>query len=394
MVNNALISSKKRIINFINNFDLIYIISYATILLPNARSIFKYMPFKEGLFFIIYLFLFIFIVYGIKSDKGIFIRNLISRPSVIISFILFFILITYFLYPLADGLKYQLRGSDQDDCVIMGVNSLSKLMHPYSQKTYMGSECSPGMGMFFLYFPFVLSGFYPLGAIVSSTLSVFAIGLYFKDKKIIVSFISFIVFSIFWFELLIVGSDLILFGSFLIIVCYGLIGAIKNKDNLFIIFYAIITGLLSSSRINFLILLPIFTIFILTKWKKGAISFLIIACVVAIIPSGIVYSINPNQFMPLHLLGKSNLILKNGFKEIAIIFSLINTLIGLQLVRNNIENLPSAILISLFPGLFMLSLGDFIFFRSLNPATWEGANYLMPIFPLSASIVSNKINNN
>ena len=98
--------------------------------------------------------------------------------------------------------------------------------------------------------------------------------------------------------------------------------------------------------------------------------------------------------MPLHLLGKSNLILKNGFKEIGIIISLINTLIGLKLVRKNIENLPTAILISLFPGLFILSLGDFIFFRSLNPATWEGANYLMPIFPLSASILSNKINNN
>ena len=65
--------------------------------------------------------------------------------------------------------------------------------------------------------------------------------------------------------------------------------------------------------------------------------------------------------MPLHLLGKSDLILKNGLKEIGFLISFINSIIGFYLVQKNIENLPIAILISLFPGLFLLSIGDFIF---------------------------------
>ena len=135
----------------------------------------------------------------------------------------------------------------------MGVRSLYKLVHPYSQKTFLGNVCSTGLGMIVMYFPFVLSGFYPLGAIFSSIFSVFSIASYSKNRKTIFYFVSLILFSIFWMELLIVGSDLILFGSGLVIISYGLIESTKNKNEFFLIFYSIIGGLLSSSRINFLI---------------------------------------------------------------------------------------------------------------------------------------------
>ena len=92
--------------------------------------------------------------------------------------------------------------------------------------------------------------------------------------------------------------------------------------------------------------------------------------------------------MPLHLLGKSDFLLKNGLKQIAIILSLVGTFEGYKLSKRKIENIPIGLFLSLFPSLFFLSLGDFIFINSGNASTWEGANYLMPIFPLAASIIA------
>jgi hypothetical protein len=69
-------------------------------------------------------------------------------------------------YPIADSLKLHGKGSDQDDCVILGVENLLKAQNPYSSRTYHNNPCSTGMGVLIAYIPFVYIGFYELGSVI------------------------------------------------------------------------------------------------------------------------------------------------------------------------------------------------------------------------------------
>ncbi len=380
----------EKLIHKLKKIDALYLICYSVILLPNARPIFKYFPIFDPI--IIFLF-YILIIYAIihflkKNPSSKKLKDYFSRPLIILIIIIFIITLVSYLYPLADGLKDSLRGSDQDDCVILGATLLSKFQHPYSEFTYFGNPCSQGLGMLILYIPFVMSGFYPLGAITSTLLSIWSIKNFTQEKYRTFIFSAIIISSVFWFELLSVGSDLIFLGSGMLIISHTLIKVIRSRNDFGLLLLAVFSGLIASTRINFLILSPLLSLFIFKHWKKGACIFLIISASISIIPSILLYFSDPQQFMPLHLLGKSDFLLKNGLKQIAIILSLVGTFEGYKLSKRKIENIPIGLFLSLFPSLFFLSLGDFIFINSGNPSTWEGANYLMPIFPLAASIIA------
>ena len=378
----------EKLINTLRKVDIFYLLYYLVILLPNARAFYKYFTIANPIFiFFIYLFTICGIIHYLKKNNSLkYLKEYFSRPLMILIIVILVIALANYIYPLADGLKDQLRGSDQDDCVILGATFLSKFQHPYSQVTYFGNPCSQGLGMLILYIPFVIIGIYPLGAIASTFLSIWCVRNFTKEKYRTFIFSVILITSLFWFELLSVGSDLILLGSGIVIIVYNLINLIKTRNVIGLIFLAIFAGLIASTRINFLIISPLLSLFIFNHWKKGTLIFLLISASIAIIPSTFIYFSDPQQFMPLHLLGKSDELLKNGLKEIAIITSLFGVFASYKLSKNSIENIPISMFISLFPSLFFLSLGDFI--NSGNASTWEGANYLMPIFPLAASIIA------
>ena len=378
-----------KVTNFFQSRNFIILTCLLIVLLPNARFFFKYLSFLPGLFFCFYIFFIVKIrSFLINNEISNSLKKFFTNP-IIITLIFFLILILVsFIYPIADGLKEQMRGSDQDDCVILGVTFLSKLANPYSQPSYFGNMCSTGLGMIILYFPFVISGFYPLGTITSVIFSVFSIDLFTKEKyrSLIYSFL--LISSLICIELLVVGSDLVFIGAGIVTIVYCLTNFLKTKNISKLIFLSIFAGLIASSRINFLILIPLLFLFVFNHWKKGAFVFLSVSLSIAFIPSAFIYFSDPQQFMPFHLIGKSDLILKNGLKEMAILFTIFMILVSYKISKKNIDNIPLCTLLSITPSLLCLSIGDLIFFRSLNIATWEGANYLMPIIPLAASFIS------
>ena len=357
------------------------------VIAPNLRPIFKYFTFFQSYVFIIYSLFVFLLVYLLQKNKFKFYFSKLLRSYWFIFFIFLLVsLLIWFLYPIADGLKSQMRGSDQDDCVIIGVKQLASLLHPYVKTSYLGNPCSTGLGIILLYFPFVLFNIYFLASISLAYLCVYVIGR-FKGTYTASVFLILQFSSLFSMELLVVGSDLIFLGFGLVLLIFQTINLVLKKNTNNIFWLAVFAGLLSSSRINFLVIAPIISIFIFIHWRKGGLLFGFFSISTAIIPSSIVYFIDPSKFSPFHLLEKSNLLLQGGLKEVTIFLSFLAFLFSCNLIKKSIRLLPISLFLCLLPSLLSLSFSDLLL-RKVNFATWEGANFLDPIIPLSFAILS------
>jgi hypothetical protein len=362
----------------------------AIIILPSARAIFKYLPSYP------------LIIIGLYAIAIVFIANIIKRRAEsirkeryirhLIYIILLFIIaagVVWLTYPIADGLKLQMRGSDQDDCVISGARHILRLSHPYIQTSYYGNPCSPGLGMLIIYMPFVFIDAYPLGALFYSAFGVLVLYRASPSISSVVVFTSLFFTSIFNIEMLVVGSDLFIVGFGLLIVGFQAIRAVSVRGMASIIMLAIYTGLIASTRVNFIVIAPILSVFIFMHWKKGAIVFSIISLSVAVFPSAYLYMLSPEEFTPFHLIRKSDNLLGSGLKEFAVMLSILAFIYGINCVKSAIVFIPSALLICLAPSLLAVSIGD-LMLRGWKFSQWEGANYLLPLLPLSMAILSSE----
>lgn len=361
------------------------------VIVPNLRPIFKYSNFFQSALFIIYALFVISLVYLLQKNKfKFYFSKWLGNYRFIFFIFLLVSLLIWFLYPIADGLKSQMRGSDQDDCVIIGVKQLVSLHHPYDKTSYLGNPCSTGLGTILLYSPFVLLNIYCLAPIFLAYLSTYVIRGNSRNVYVASVFTILQFSSLFSMELLIVGSDLIFVGFGLVLLSFQTINLVLKKNTYNIFWLAVFAGLLSSSRINFLVIAPIISIFIFIHWQRGGLLFGLYSISVAIIPSAILYFVDSSKFSPFHLLEKSNLLLQGGLKEVAILLSILAFLFSFNLIKKSIRLLPISLFLCLLPSLLSLSFGDLLL-RKVNFAMWEGANYLSPILPLSFVIISHYI---
>ena len=115
------------------------------LLLPGFRALFKYSPYPSliSCLYLIFVSIFLLLLVNDKLEK---IQRVIGNPLSISLFLLAVAISCWIAYPFADSLKLNMQGSDQDDCIILGVNRILNFSHPYSEKTYFGNPCSPGPG--------------------------------------------------------------------------------------------------------------------------------------------------------------------------------------------------------------------------------------------------------
>ena len=358
------------------------------VLVPNLRPIFKYFTYFQSELSIIYSLFVISLVYLLKKNKLKFYFSKLLGSYWFVFFI--FLLVSFliwFIYPIADGLKYQMKGSDQDDCVIIGVKQLTSFLHPYVNTSYLGNPCSTGLGIILLHLPFVLLNIYCFASIFLAFLCTYVIRGNSRNSYRVSVFAILQFSSFFSMELLFVGSDLIFLGFGLVLLIYQTINLVVKKNTHNIFWLAVFAGLLSSSRINFFVIAPIISIFIFIHWQKGGLLFGLFSISTAIIPSSIIYFIDPSKFSPFHLLEKSNFLLQGGLKQVAIFLSILAFIFSCNLIKKSIRLLPISLFLCLLPSLLALSFGD-LFFRKVNFAMWYGANYFAPIIPLSFAIIS------
>lgn len=371
--------------NFINFCLFLVLAGY--LLLPGLRAIFKYSPYPSliSCLYLLFLPIFLFLLVNGKLEK---IQKLIGNP---LSILLFFVVVTiacWIAYPFADALKLNLQGSDQDDCIILGVNRILDFSHPYGEKTYFGNPCSPGPGLLLLYAPFVIFHIYILGAIASIGAVILSLHQNMGGWNLAGLWLTALFSSLIIPELLAVGSDLILLGNVIAFLAIALPPTVRNRNLTFAICLSILCGLVASSRINFIVIAPLISLFVFASWRRGGVIFCCISMLVSFIPSLYIYLLDPTIFTPLHLAGKSSNIAGPQMLAFGAFLSIGTALYSTFRARIDEAFIPMGLFISLVPMLLSVSLGD-LSTRQWNIAAWDGANYLVPLIPLAALILVN-----
>ena len=362
------------------------------ILVPNLRDLYKYFPSFQPFMSVLYCIAFIGFLYLLQLER--FAKTLNKWVGNYWYISLIFLLVTalvWYLYPIADGLKFQMKGSDQDDCVIMGGLRVLSFLHKLPESSYLGNPCSTGLGIILLYLPFIFFGVYHFGAIFISLITVYFFKKFTKDFYATAIFTTLLFSSLFSLDLLSVGSDLIFIGCGIVIISLGAVHTVTHKKISYLLCLAIFSGLISTTRITFLFITPLLSILIFFYWKKGGVIFLLLSTSAAIFPSTILYFIDPaSTYSQWHLLGKGRSLLQGSPLVIIAAVCLTSFCIGIYLAKKLISNIPLAVLLFLAPILATLSLSDLVL-RSGNFAVWEGANYLMPVLPLSIAILTTRL---
>jgi hypothetical protein len=359
------------------------LISY--LLLPGLRPIFKYSAYPV-VSSVTYLILASGLLFLLLNKKLEGLQKVIASPLAITFFLACISIACWIIYPYADSLKLSMRGSDQDDCIILGVNSVLNFSHPYSEKTYFGNPCSPGHGILILYTPFVLFHTYILGAIAA--IAVVSISIHHQWKSWspaglwLLALFSCLAIP----ELLAVGSDLILLGCGITLVAMFLPSIIKHNNIAGIFGLGLLSGLLASSRINFIVLAPLLSLFVFAQWKRGGLLFFCISMLMTFIPAIYIYFLDPANFTPFHLAGKSTNIAGPVVLLLGALLCTCAAIYSTLKISANVGFIPMGIFIALAPMLLSISIGD-LATRQWNISAWDGANYLIPLAPLAAYLL-------
>lgn len=337
-------------------------------LLPSLRFFFKYF---ENPFFSLFLFTSYSLLVVYLFNKRIFLDLLLKRKGLITISIFCFLLISIIkIYPIADGLKENLRGSDQDNCVIVGVESILNGDNPLVNKSYYGNPCSPGIGLILIYTPLVLT----IGYELSPILILVFLMIYLRKNENSILFLSFFGSNLLLYELLVVGSDFVFIGlSFLISLL--LIEKHNKSFKFFIPIYCFLI-ILSTSRLP-LIILPFSVVFY--YYKISQLNFILFSSLIILLIVGIhlPFISNYNEFTFTHLIDKGNNLLSN-FDKVFIIVSTFTFLLYGKLKNVGLLNY-SLLIIS--PLLVITSFAD-LRNRGFKIDEWEGANYISLILPL------------
>lgn len=359
-------------------------LAFGILFWSNLRVIYKYFP-APGVIALLLFVIYLIVIYFIYIRKS-FVISWMSNPIFIGMVLIITFAVILSAYPIADGLKTQMRGSDQDDCVILGAQRLIQGLFPYSVRSYYGNPCSPAPGMLILYMPFIYLHAFIAGAF---TLLLVALTTLRRQSYSWLEpgcFLFFLSMSLLWWELQVVGSDLIALGLGLVLVMTILPNIIAHQQKIYIVLVGVLAGLLASTRINLFFIFPFLSIFIFWHWKKGALLFFFSALFFAVIPTLWLYSLNPAEFTPFHLVGKAGVLLPPATFLFAALVCAGLGILGIVLGRKSLRYGAVSLFLGLAPMLCILALAD-IWSRQWQWGQWEGANYLMPILPLSALIL-------
>jgi len=377
-----IVNMKIRLLNIQKILNLItFIILFEVSCL---RTIIKYVsnPLLSAFMIISYFLLLMLIIYLFQLRKSIIDRISKNKYLYILS-ILCLTTIVLYGYPIADNLKLHGKGSDQDDCVILGVENLLKAQNPYSSRTYRSNPCSTGMGVLIAYIPFVYIGFYELGSVIFMIITLWYLYINRGPKLAFFYKITLLTNTLF-IELMVVGSDLFLIGFFLLIAALYMDANIDNMSIGKTLLLSILVGLVASSRINMLIILPIFAIFGYFRNKLSGILMFLSSSVIAILPSFLIYISNPSLFTPLHLIQKAEMLLPLSVRFVVIAIMAFSLVISLFLYSKKAILFTSAllwILTPMFVGLLIGGLAHVEYKVSLS----EHFNYLIPLLPLASA---------
>lgn len=358
------------------------------ILSTSLRPAFKY---GDGL---VILVLYLVIVAALLAvwasvTPGNSLRRITSSWTFHGGMIIGWLALSVYFYPLADALKLQRLGQDQDDCLISGSIALLRFENPYLEPTYFGNPCSPLPGAILPYVPFVALGVFSIAGVFFLSLTVFAVGSQLGKVRSGL-FLAILAGTPLVLELLVNGSDFIFIGCALVVLGLVIENTSYQSRRWLVFFSAVLAGLISSTRINMPIVLVFFVILLLLSRARGRFTAIGISILVSVGPAALIYVSNPYSFTPLHLLSKGQKLLP-GWTLFAV---LLVTAICLSVVflskKVSEKSVNFKLLLVTAPSVVSLSFAD-LASRSFEFAIWEGASYLMIIIPALSLLLAQNL---
>lgn len=351
------------------------------VVLPAFRPAEKYLG--TWLWWLPYAFICAGILYLLLIEKAEFLSKVISSRIFIFGVPSFMALVSTVFYPLADALKLQMQGQDQDDCTILGVNALLSGANPVSTPTYFGNPCSNLLGAIVPHTPFVLSNLMGLAGPIFLLIALFVLQASKVSRLQLGVFVAIIAATPASLELMVNGSDFVFIG-FMSLVSVLLVmktrsGKKLGKSTLSVL--TVLVGLVASTRIN----MPIFALpfgLIMLSRRAQWLLFTIGVSTIVFVPNVLVYLSNPEEFAPLHLIAKGQSLVPGIFYILMVASTIAAVAVGSILwLREKIDELE-LVLLTFAPHLIFLAFGDLVFNRQFDVFWWEGANYLYLLTPM------------
>ena len=306
-------------------------------------------------------------------------QRLTALRAALPTFLIAIAAVAIWVYPAADGLRTELRGSDQDDAIIICGRALVEGVYPYGSETYLGNPPSPGPGALLLFMPSLLTGWFPLTTVLTVILALIWIRKQ-HGPAVVGAFSVLLSSSVIYWDLLAVGSDLVAIGLLIAVATDWSSNVAKRREAVAL---GILAGVLGGTRVPllFLPLLPAFATWGRHRGLGVCIALMGLATATAL--HGAFWVWDPGSYTPIHLLGKGDSILGVGGR-LALLS--ICALAGAWLVMNRTRidiHLWTTVL-GLGLPLGATALASLPGFTASGVASWEGANYLFPVLPTLA----------
>lgn len=294
-------------------------------------------------------------------------------------------------YPAADALKVIRQGQDQDDCTILGVQSLLVFSNPVSTPTYFGNPCSNLLGAIVPHTPFVLLGNMGLAGPAFLALAVLFLKLTKAQPLTIGVTLAILAGTPATLELMVNGSDFVFIGAAILVVSRTLLllGKGKLSGARWLWLVAILSAAVGTTRINMLLFIAVAGLVHLAL--RLNIIPLIVASTLAILPNALIYLADPEAFAPLHLVAKGQGLVPGILYLVMLSMTLGALVVGLvkpSVLRNHSQEY---VLVAFGLHLLFLAYGDLVFNRQFDFFWWEGANYLYLLTPLSVLIAAESL---
>jgi hypothetical protein len=286
------------------------------------------------------------------------------------------------VYPMADALKHQMAGSDQDDALILGAHDILAGT-PYASKTYFGNPQSGGPGWVLIAMPFSVTGAYRL--FFPSLLAGLMLALKRRTGSWRTGNLFLVLAStglIFW-DLTAVGSDMVAWGCAAALALMA-VEAFARRGPIHLAWLAVLLGCLATARLVFM---PFSLLAGLFLYRRGAFKQ---AWALALGGSAVTLLLHLGFFLwtegryaPLHLIKKGS-----GLLDIfpmwvlacAIAAGCAVLVIVYRLAKGGLDQWMLAAWVAIGLPLALISLLDLVN-RRFDLALWEGANYLGPAMP-------------
>ena len=355
---------------------------------PSLRAIVKYAPegflplipvYLIGTFFLTYWF-----IHKFRETR------LAQWKWFPIALILLHVVINVVVYPQADALKYENRGSPQDDALIVGGERLVAGLNPYEGETYRHEWVSAGPGWIVLALPFTLTGLFALFTPFWVALCAWWIAK--RHDTASVSLFLILLFSslVFW-ELSVTGSDMLAMGcAFLLSLV--LLDWSKTRGWVAKSLTALFAASLTTSRIVFAFLLPLQAAFLYHRKKRDGIFYGLLAILLFVLIQLPFYLWNSARFFPLTRFAWAKGMLGTEFEILAVITTILVLIYAamkkgrLQAAdTGSLKSCLSMTVLTLLVTMFWSALGD-LKAREFDLALWEGANYFGPLIPAAVVV--------